>query len=244
MTHSARPPASLLRDGLQTLENRRQSGAAPEDPDYLLLGQNPDRAGAARPQHPAQGPAPSHSSQATESTPARQDVLNYLGELAKDYHLPPKLVYAVADAESSVDPAKERQKNYLMRNGKYVHDKTGQRIIASYDYGLMQINDKTWFGKTVKVPHMPPLKIDEEVTHDWRANARAGVAILARQYDMAEVEQGPGATATDRAQQSYSGYSHGERKRDLYLKEKPDGQPKYDKDRNSLAKYLRWSGEQ
>jgi hypothetical protein len=75
MTHSTRPLASLLRDGLQTLEYRRHSGAAPEDPDYLLLAQHPDRAGAARPQHPA----PSRSSQVTESNPTRQDVLNYLG---------------------------------------------------------------------------------------------------------------------------------------------------------------------
>ena len=35
-----------------------------------------------------------------QATPNRQEVLNYLGQLAKDYRLPPKLVYAVADAET------------------------------------------------------------------------------------------------------------------------------------------------
>jgi len=43
---------------------------------------------------------PQAQTQAT--APSREDVLNYLGHLADDYRLPPKLVYAVADAESSV----------------------------------------------------------------------------------------------------------------------------------------------
>jgi len=38
-----------------------------------------------------------------QHSPSREEVLNYLGKLADDYHLPEKLVYAVADAESRFD---------------------------------------------------------------------------------------------------------------------------------------------
>jgi hypothetical protein len=48
----------------------------------------------------------------------------------------------------------------------------------------------------------------------------------------------------DLAQQAYSGYSHGERQRDLYLQEGRDGLPKYGKDRNFLARYRKWAGEE
>lgn len=61
---------------------------------YLLLGQK-----SAVPQAPHAAPQPA-------AVPSRKEVLNYLGDLADDYHVPRKLVYAVADAESSLDPEK------------------------------------------------------------------------------------------------------------------------------------------
>ena len=63
---------------------------------------------------------------------------------------------------------------------------------------------------------------------------------LAREYDVAEMEQGAGSTPEDRAQQAYSGCTHGHRKRDLYLREGHDGLPVNGKDRNFLQKYRQW----
>ncbi len=140
-------------------------------------------------------------------------------------------MYAVAEAESSTRPK-------LENHNPPVRDKKGRVVHpGSTDYGLMQINDRTWIGQTVKDANDHPIKIGQDVKTHWKANARAGVAILARQYKLADLEQGAGATEEDRAQQTYSGYSHGERKRDLYLQEGRDGQRKYGKDRNFLLKY-------
>ena len=45
--------------------------------------------------------AGNRQAQTEVAAPSREEVLNYLGHLADDYHLPRKVVYAVADAESS-----------------------------------------------------------------------------------------------------------------------------------------------
>jgi soluble lytic murein transglycosylase-like protein len=80
----------LFRRALDHHADRESAGghvhAGDEESSYLLLGQ---KAGAA---------------EKNTAPPTRQEVLNYFYKLAKDYHLPPKLVYAVADAESGVNP--------------------------------------------------------------------------------------------------------------------------------------------
>lgn len=165
------------------------------------------------------------------SQPSREEALNYLGDLAKDYHLPKKLVYAVADAESGIGPK-------LEHHNPPVRDKKGRVVHpVSTDYGLMQINDRAWIGKTVEDAHRHPFKIGQDVKTDWRANARAGVAILAGAYHLATLEQGPGATAEDHAQQAYSQYQGGPNSRDRYLRQRRDGTPNNDADRNFLRKY-------
>jgi soluble lytic murein transglycosylase-like protein len=177
-----------------------------------------------------------HSGPAQNSSnePTREDALTYLGQLAKDYHLPAEFVYAVADAESSVNPNEREKLNYSK-------DRHGNRIVKSRDYGLMQINDTT-VGTEVKDAQGRRFKIGEDVKADWRANARAGVAILAGAYHLAELEQGPGATEEDHAQQAYSQYNTGKPKlRDRYLKGK-DGVPQHKSDRNFIQKYKRWAG--
>jgi len=174
------------------------------------------------------------------TAPSRQDALNYLGVLADDYHLPRKLVYAVADAESSVQPDIKPRPNYVTKNGKTVKDKNGNPRVDSWDYGLMQINDKSRIGEIAKDPQGHRFRIGEDIETDWKANARAGVAILGHEYGVAELEQGPGATAEDRAQQTYSGYTHSHRKRDFYLRQDRNGLPANRKDRNFLEAYRRW----
>jgi soluble lytic murein transglycosylase-like protein len=229
--------ANLFHDRPRTQEYHLDQGHPHDDPDYLLLAQGH---GQARQQTYAQAPAPSHGPKATESNPTREEVLNYLGELAKDYHLPPKLVYSVADAESSVNPKIDPQPNYETRHGKRVLDEHGNPIVKSWDYGLMQINSPRIGHDVVKDPHGHPFKIEEDVRSDWRANARAGVATLAPAYHLAELEQGPGATEEDHAQQVYSQYNGGSPKtRERYLKEK-HGIPEDRADRNFLKKYREW----
>ncbi len=190
--------------------------------------------------HKPSAPSSPGSTQSAPLKPMENEVLNYLGSLAKDYHLPPKLVYAVADAESHLNPMVDPQPNYLKRNGKTVHDRQGNRIVRSWDYGLMQINN-TAFGTTVKDPRGQKFKIGADVELDWQANARAGVALLAGAYDLAKLEQGPGATQEDHAQQAYPQYNGGKpERRDRYLKEK-NGLPENDADRNFLLRYRKWT---
>ena len=104
----------------------------------------------------------------------------------------------------------------------------------------MQINSARVGHDVLKDPHNHPFKIEENIKTDWKANARAGVATLAHAYPLAQMEQGPGATEEDHAQQVYSQYNGGSPKsRERYLKERADGLPRNDADRNFLNKYRR-----
>ncbi len=143
-------------------------------------------------------------------------------------------MYAVADAESSVDPKKLHHNPAVKgKHGHVIHP-------PSTDFGVMQIN-RSNIGGTVKDANGHPFKIGKEVERDWKANARAGVALLAPAYGLAEVEQGPSATAEDHAQQAYSQYNSGKpRMRDRYLKQRPDGMPENGADRNFLERYRAW----
>lgn len=214
-----------------------------QHPEIMLLSQKRDEHQSATAPHQT-APSPAHSA------PSRQEVFNYLGQLAKEYHLPAKLVYAVADAESDVNPNKPPQPNYEKdKNGNIKRDAQGNPKIASWDYGLMQVNGSNIYHVDAKGrergvvmdAHRKPFKIGEDIKTDWKANARAGVALLAPAYHLADMEQGPGATAEDHAQQTYSQYNSGnEKMRERYLKERRDGLPDNGADRNFVQKYRRW----
>jgi hypothetical protein len=141
-----------------------------------------------------------------------------------------------------MNPEMERQPNYLRdKHHRIAHDKQGSPIVKSYDYGIMQINSARVGHDIVKDPHGHPFKIEENVMTDWLANARAGVAVLAPAYHLAVLEQGPGATEEDHAQQTYSQYNGGSPKtRDRYLKER-HGVPADGADRNFLQRYQEWA---
>ncbi len=139
-------------------------------------------------------------------------------------------MYAVADAESSVNPDVPRHLN----PARHEHGKVRP---ATWDYGLMQINDAKIGAKETDA-HGHSFTIGEDVKTDWKANARAGVAILAKGYHLAELEQGPGGTEEDHAQQAYSQYNGGApRARDRYLKERRDGLPRNLADRHFLQTF-------
>src|SRR5712692_3317410 len=116
-------------------------------------------------------------------------------------------------------------------------DKHGRSVPETIDYGLMHINSRKIGHDSVKDAHGNKFKIGEDVKTDWKANARAGVAILAEQYELAKLEQGPVTSEQDRAQQAYSGYNGGPGNRDRYLHERRDGLPRNPHDRNFLENY-------
>ena len=187
MGRLSRALSSLIQDlrephgRMQTLENR--PGRSEQSGLQTLESHDAQRT----------APAPSAQPQGAPKQPSHAEVFNYLGRLADDYHLPRKLVYAVADAESSVNADIGRRPNYLMKHGQKVY-RNGGPVILSWDYGLMQLNDKSRIGEGVKDPTGKNFKIGEDVKKDWKANARGAVAILAREYDVAEMEQGAGST--------------------------------------------------
>jgi len=150
-----------------------------------------------------------------------------------DYHIPPEAVYALADAESSLHVNEKHVNAERRKDGQVTRPETT-------DYGLMGINSSK-IGYPVKDATGRPFKIGKEVTSDWRANVRAGVALFAPGYRLAELEQGPGATVEDHAQQAYSQYNRGSpRMRDRYLKQGKDGLPQNGADRNFLQKFRKW----
>lgn len=129
--------------------------------------------------------------------------------------LPEKLVQAVGDAESGLNP------NAIhviprIENGSVLIDALGMPIADTVNYGLMQINSIN-IGKTV-VPDATnqPFTISEDIKSDWKANARAGVALLAQQYRLARQEQGRSGGEEAYAQQAYSGYNGGTASRRRY----------------------------
>lgn len=127
-----------------------------------------------------------------------------------------KLVQAVADAESGLNPSAVHLIPRIVA-GAVLMDALGKPIPDTVDYGLMQINSIN-IGKTVlKDENGNPLAVTESVKTDWQTNARAGVALLAMQYRLAEQERGRQSTEESRAQQAYSGYNGGTRNRRRYL---------------------------
>ena len=84
-------------------------------------------------QHPSPHQARHHPRHTEAIRGTQGDALIFLEELTEQYQLPRKLVFAVADAESSVNQTISPQPNvYKGRKGQ---------IHRSTDYGLMQIND-------------------------------------------------------------------------------------------------------
>ena len=147
-------------------------------------------------------------------------------------------MYAVAHAESNFNVNLVKKNFAHDAKGHVRHDDHGNSIIRSVDYGVMQVNSGNINAGPVKDANGNKFVIRDDVKSDWKANARAGVALLAPAYHLAELEQGPGATVDDHAQQAYSQYNSGkERQRERYLNEKSDGMPKNDADRNFLQRY-------
>ncbi len=80
--------------------------------------------------------------------------------------------------------------------------------------------------------------VGEEVKQDWKANARAGVAILKHGYDLVSLSEGASATPDDLALGAYSYYNHDHRWH-RFMGKGPDGLPEDGANRNFIIKYRR-----
>ncbi len=193
-----------------------------QEPEIRLLAQNPN-------QH--QAPPATHN-----PPPSRKEILDYLGQLADQYDLPRKLVYGVADAESSFTPDLVSPNYKRDRHHNIVHDEHGNPLVKSKDYGLMQINSPRIGHDFVRDANGHGFKIEENVIHDWKANARAGVAIIKHAYDLVTLSEGPGASSEDVALGSYSYYNH-DHSWHKFLERDKHGVPKDGAVRNFYNKY-------
>jgi soluble lytic murein transglycosylase-like protein len=137
-------------------------------------------------------------------------VREYLGALADTYGLPAGLVHAVARTESNFDTRHTLPKPAASR------DICGPDNSA---YGVMQVRDDQ-IGRTVPAPNDSAYKISHNIKTDWKANARAGVALLAQQYQLATLEN-PFGSEQEHAQEAYAGYSGGAAHRNRYLQTLP-----------------------
>jgi len=215
--------AHIFRDMVHHHERAEKSRASEysEQAHYLPLSEQ-----ARNQQAPTQPTAPS-----------RQDVLNHLGYLADDYHLPRKLVYATAAAESDFD-VNEIHENFAHdKHNRLVHDKQGNPIVKSVDYGLMQINGPRINHDKVKDSAGRTAMITDAVTRDWKANAEAGVAILKHNYDLIMLSEPPGASREDVALATYAAYNHGQSHWHKFLERDKRGVPRDGPVRNFYNKY-------
>jgi len=174
------------------------------------------------------GIAPTAGREARHGKPAQGEVRGYLGELSGAYGLPLALVQALAQTESNFDTGHTRAKRGATHDD-FEPENTG--------YGVMQVRDDQ-IGQTVPAPDGSAHKIGSDIKTNWRANARAGVALLAQQYQLATLES-PFGSEQEHAQQAYAGYSGGASYRDRYLQRLSySNQTAHPDDRSFLKNFL------
>jgi len=162
------------------------------------------------------GTATPLSREADDARPAPAKVQKYLTSLADAYGLPAEVIHAVAQTESGFDTGKVRTVVQPFRAGVFSE---GDFASGNKAYGVMQLRDDQ-IGKTVRDADGSTFQIGVNVKTDWRANARAGVALLNQHYQLATLEN-PFGAEQERAQKAYSGYSGGAPFRDRYLQTLP-----------------------
>ena len=166
--------------------------------------------------------------EARHAKPTHAQVQEYLGALADTYGLPGGLVRAVAQTESNFDTRPTRGKRVANHDVFEPENKA---------HGVMQVRDDQ-IGQTVPAPDGSPHQIGHDIKTNWRANARAGVALLAQQYQLATLEN-PFGSEQEHAQQAYAGYSRGTAYRDGYAQTLSySDQPGHPDDRAFLKNFL------
>ena len=107
----------------------------------------------------------------TQTNPSQGRIEQYVGQQANAYGVPTKIGIAVVQQESSFNP------NAINKN----RNKSG--TVVSTDYGLMMINDKTFFGKQLSDANGRSFTVNgDKVRSDWEYNVGVGMAILKGAY--------------------------------------------------------------
>ena len=162
------------------------------------------------------GTATPLSREADDARPAPAKVQKYLTSLADAYGLPAEVIHAVAQTESGFDTGKVGTVAQPFRAGVFSE---GDFASGNKAYGVMQLRDDQ-IGRMVRAADGSTFQIGDNVKTDWRANARAGVALLNQHYQLATLED-PFGGEQERAQKAYSGYSGGAPSRDRYQQTLP-----------------------
>ena len=160
--------------------------------------------------------ATEESREAEDAKPTPRQVRQHLAALAGAYGLPAPLVHAVAQTGGGFDTGKKRPVAQPFRAEAFSARDLDPENKA---YGVMQVRDDQ-IGNTVRTPDGSSFQIGEDIKSDWKANAQAGVALLAQHYQLAGLEN-PFGSEQERAQQAYAGYSGGAPYRDRYLQTLP-----------------------
>ncbi len=162
-----------------------------------------------------------------ELAPTAVRVRSYLASLADAFGLPRPLIHAFAKTESAFDIGR------VGRNPEAAAFGPEQKT-----YGLMQVSEDQ-IGRTLPGA---PFQIGDDTKTDWKANARAGVALLDQQYQLAQLEN-PFGSPEEWAQQAYSGYTAGNSFRDRYLTTLSDDLPAHPRDRAFLRSFRKATRE-
>jgi hypothetical protein len=155
--------------------------------------------------------------------PTAAQVRAELTSLATSYGVPAAVVLAVAQTESSLNVSAKNE------------NKNTKGHVTSTDYGVMQVNGGNE-GASVKGPNGKPFTISTAIEDNWKANANAGVALLAVEWRAAVTDQPNGSQQT-RAQQAYSGYNAGPGGRGRYLETGHNGGFADKRDEHFLENY-------
>jgi hypothetical protein len=173
--------------------------------------------------------ATEESRELDDAQPVPAQLRRHLTALADTYGLPSEFVRAGAQTESGFNTGKTQTKPGASRDA-FAPDNRA--------YGVLQVRDDQ-IGKTMRAPDGSSFQIGENIKSDWKANAQAGVALLAQHYQLADLEN-PFGSEQERAQQAYAGYSGGAPFRDRYLQTLPyNDLPAHPDDRAFLKNFLR-----
>jgi len=131
-----------------------------------------------------------------DKNPNKQEVINYIIQQCTKKGLPIQIVLAIAWMENKLVQFKNNNPV-----GNKNRDKKGKLI--STDWGIMQINDVAWKNTYDS----------NKIKNDWKYNIDAGIDIIKKSYDVANVlnegNKGSNSYADNLAQATYSGYNAG-----------------------------------
>ncbi|GMQ55972.1 hypothetical protein AN1V17_03640 [Vallitalea sediminicola] len=118
--------------------------------------------------------------------PSYEEIVNYIDQYCKEIGLPKDIGLAIAWTESGMT----QYEGNNLANSNENKNKNGQ--VTSTDWGIMQLNDKSWSDKYDF----------EHIRNDWKYNIRGGLNVALNRYNKAISRNEP-----DIPSATYSGYN-------------------------------------